>query len=113
MVEVSRSDSDERLLEVIEYWRTHEVERKERAERGRRFVRERFSTQAYLDNMLRYADMFLEGQRGIHINHEVQCHYHDVPEEGQPAGTSDREASVYADLRSMPAVVNDAPLRRG
>ena len=39
MVEVSRSDTDERLLEVIEYWRTHDAERMERAERGRKLVK--------------------------------------------------------------------------
>ena len=71
-------------------------------------AQERFSTEVYLDNMLHYTDMFLQGQRGIHVTHDVECHFHNQGSNG----TSNREENVYADLQSMPAVVNDAPLRR-
>jgi len=102
MVEVSRRDDDETLLKVIEYWRTHDREREERAARGLAFVKKHFSTRAYLDRLLAHTERFIRGERGISITHEVDCLY-----EG-----SDRDDNVFVDLPSMAAVVNDAKLTK-
>ena len=74
----------------------------------------KFRTSAYLTEMLHVSENFLDGQRGIKLNHEIDCIYNGT-DNGQsyhvmlpyhPPDLSTRTA-----FSSLAAVLNDAPSR--
>ena len=82
---------------------------------GRDFVHRKFRTSAYLTEMLRVSEQFLDGQRGIQFKHEIDCIYNGTDNSQSyhvmlpfhPPNLSTRTA-----FSSLAAVLNDAPTRR-
>jgi hypothetical protein len=104
VVEISRADTDQTIASVIEWWRTHDKERIARAEIGRKAA-QKYSTRRFLDNMLSKVDSFIEGQRGLHYDYDIQCDIGDARVRAQ-----NPEFTRTGVVQQMVAAVhNDAP----
>jgi len=110
MIEISRSDSDAFILQTIEWWRTHDTEREGRAKLGQQLVHSKYRTTLFLDRMLHKAEEFLNGSRGIHYSHDVDCIYGNQPKGDGYQVMIEYHVKREESFQALAAVVNDAPL---
>ena len=104
VVEISRSDTDQKIAAVVEWWRTHDAERVARAEHGRRIALA-YATKRALGALLNKSEAFMLGKRGIYYEHPVECEIGSSAV--RAAHPEESRTSVIQQL--LAAVHNDAP----
>lgn len=70
MVEINEDDTDEKIIQTINWWATHDKERIHRAKIGQNIVLQKYTYDAYVEQMISSFVAFEQGYRGAHFPHQ-------------------------------------------
>jgi len=70
MVEVDHTDPDDYIISQIEWWLSHEEERKKMARRGQQIALQKYTYDKWVDQMVIAWNGYLNGERGVVFQHQ-------------------------------------------
>ena len=82
VVEIRNDMPDQQIVETINHWLAHDVERAERAARGQRYFLQRFASRSYVEDVIAWIRRAQLGQRGMVLPYEWRMLPNPLPNDG-------------------------------